>query len=298
MSFEDEMKKSDIKYDNLVLEGGGIRGLAFLGAHKYLEDRGVIKNIKRVVGSSAGSIYAFAVACKISNKLARDILTATDFSKFRDDSWGYVIDAIRLVNGYGICKGDYIFEWFRELARQFTGNPDITFIELYHQTGVHLVMTGTNLNLSKTEYFSHEKTPSMKICVALRISTSIPLFFRPIIYNDYIYVDGGMLNNYPIWYFEQGNTVGLKLMNKNEKVINGEIVYTKKEINNIKDFSISLVDSMLNQIEKGYIKKDYWDKTVIINTGDIDSTEFELSKEKTIKLLESGYQACQNSKII
>lgn len=45
-------------YKNLVLEGGGIRGLAYPGALQVLEGKGVLKNINRVAGTSAGAIIA------------------------------------------------------------------------------------------------------------------------------------------------------------------------------------------------------------------------------------------------
>lgn len=46
---------------NLVFEGGGIRGLAYPGTLKVLEEKGVIKNSERVAGTSAGAITALMV---------------------------------------------------------------------------------------------------------------------------------------------------------------------------------------------------------------------------------------------
>ena len=43
-------------YKNLVLEGGGVRGLAYAGVFSVLEQKGIIQNIEKVGGSSAGSI--------------------------------------------------------------------------------------------------------------------------------------------------------------------------------------------------------------------------------------------------
>ena len=52
-------------YENLVIEGGGVRGIAFGGTLQKLEELGVLPNIRRVIGSSAGAITAGAVACCI-----------------------------------------------------------------------------------------------------------------------------------------------------------------------------------------------------------------------------------------
>ncbi len=117
--------------ENLVLAGGGIRSLAFLGAIEYLEENGTIEKIKRVVGSSAGCIYATAIACKIKSTIMKDIIKAKNFSTLKDDTWGFVIDVARVINYYGMCKGDALYDWFGELLKSFVGSADITFQELY-----------------------------------------------------------------------------------------------------------------------------------------------------------------------
>lgn len=43
-------------FENLVFEGGGVKGLAFCGALKILEQKGIMANVKRLAGSSAGAI--------------------------------------------------------------------------------------------------------------------------------------------------------------------------------------------------------------------------------------------------
>jgi len=145
-----------------------------------LENYGLLKRIKRVAGSSAGSLYAVAVACKANVKDISNIVHRKNFSEFKDDSWGYVLDIVRLVNNYGFCKGDALYEWYGEVMNKFTGNSDITFLQLYNKTGILLVITGVNVNKGITEYFSFESHPEMSVRLAMRISTSIPLFFKSI----------------------------------------------------------------------------------------------------------------------
>lgn len=299
----------ELKYvENLVLEGGGVKGLAFLGALEYLEGKDVLRNIKRVAGSSAGCIYAVAVALKLNSKVIKDEIRKVDFSSFKDDTWGYVLDVFRVINHYGICKGDAIYDWFGDLLEKYTGDANITFQQLYNITKVFLVITGTNVNKCKTEYFSYETTPNMPIRLAMRISTSIPLFFSAVQMNGDIYIDGGLLNNYPIWYFDKCyktnvssiddklqrmKTLGLKLMGDNEyKTHDNEISMKRKEIANIKNFIVVLIDAMILQIEKGYIEPGYWKRTVVIDTGNIATTDFRLSQDKIDWLIYQGYDAC------
>ena len=51
-------------YENLVFEGGGVKGVAYSKVAYALEEYGVLKGIKKVAGSSAGSIMALLVALK------------------------------------------------------------------------------------------------------------------------------------------------------------------------------------------------------------------------------------------
>ena len=63
---------------------------------------------------------------------------------------------------------------------------------------------GTNISTGFAEVFSSEHTPRMCVADAVRISMSIPLFFaaRRSPRGD-VYVDGGVLDNYPIKLFDR-----------------------------------------------------------------------------------------------
>ena len=42
---------------NLVLSGGGIKGLSYIGVVKYLEEKKLLKNINKIAASSIGAIF-------------------------------------------------------------------------------------------------------------------------------------------------------------------------------------------------------------------------------------------------
>ena len=54
-------------FKNLVFEGGGVKGIAYVGAMEILEKRGILQNIERVGGTSAGAINAVLLALNYSN---------------------------------------------------------------------------------------------------------------------------------------------------------------------------------------------------------------------------------------
>ena len=47
---------SKYHFRNLVFEGGGVKGIAYVGALEVLDQEGILKDIKRVAGTSAGAM--------------------------------------------------------------------------------------------------------------------------------------------------------------------------------------------------------------------------------------------------
>ena len=99
-SLRDNLEQFNGRYENLVFEGGGIRGIAFGGVLKYFEEHNLMKYVKRVAGSSAGAIVAAGVAIGYNGEEIIKVLDETNFEDFKDDSWGVVLDAYRFFNQY------------------------------------------------------------------------------------------------------------------------------------------------------------------------------------------------------
>lgn len=90
--------------ENLVFEGGGIKGLAYVGAIEVLEKNSVLSGVKRVAGSSAGGITALLLSLGCSAEEIKSIMTnEIDFSQLMDRrvSW----DPTRLLNAAGMKVG-------------------------------------------------------------------------------------------------------------------------------------------------------------------------------------------------
>ena len=92
-------------FKNLVFEGGGVKGIAYIGAMQVLEDEGVLPAVERVGGTSAGAINATLFALGFSIAEQRTILNRLNFKNFMDDNFGVIRDAesasqqVRLVQG-------------------------------------------------------------------------------------------------------------------------------------------------------------------------------------------------------
>lgn len=293
------------KFTNFVFEGGGIRGIAFGGAIHYLEKHDLMKQITRFGGSSAGSIVSAALAVGYSGPEIIKILHDTDFKTFEDDSWGPFGDVYRMVTKFGVYKGEAFEKWFEGILEKKTGDPNITFLEVYKTYGKELVITGTCLNTCDTHYYHHSTYPHMPIKKAVRISMSIPVFFASVKEGRNVMVDGGLLNNYPIWVFDgnkigdphvtdeqiaKSKTVGFKLMTDQEKQ-DYQLYHVDEPVDNIYQYFTALINSMLIQIERSHIRSGYWNRTVCIDTHNVSSIEFSLPDETKQKLIQTGYDS-------
>lgn len=193
------------QFRNLVFEGGGVKGIAYIGAMSILDQRGILQHIKRAGGTSAGAINALIFALGFNMLEQREIMASTDFKKFMDDSWGVIRDVRRLAKQFGWNKGDFFTEWIGDLIQRKMGTAKATFSDLQASGNPDLYVVGTNLSTGYSEVFSAERHPQMELAKAVRISMSIPLFFAAVRHGerDDVYVDGGAMENYPVKLFDR-----------------------------------------------------------------------------------------------
>lgn len=286
------MSTADYKIENLVFEGGGIRGIAYVGAIRYLEEQNLLLNIKKIAGSSAGAITAGLLAIGCSSKQLEQVLMNMNFEDLKDKRCCCIGRCWGLANNFGVYKGKAFEDWYERFVKHTTGIDHITMKQIQEKYGIHLILCVSNLNEQKVEYISPETHPDMPLCCAVRASMGIPLVYEVKRQSGNIYVDGGLLNNYPINVFkdEMDVTLGLKLVMDQEERDN-QIYHGRDEIKNIKDYALLLINSMSLQIERGYIKDNYWQRTITINTGNISSFVFDIPDETKRHLVHAGYQA-------
>ncbi|HEX8329145.1 MAG TPA: patatin-like phospholipase family protein [Hymenobacter sp.] len=212
------------RYRNLVMEGGGIRGIAYGGALQELEQQGVLGGIERVGGTSAGAIQAALLAVGYSAQEIIDVVNATPIQRLNDGRFIFFGGSHRLVKQYGWYRGDEFATYLSELVARKTQQPNLTLGELHALAQKEptrfrdLYTTGTNLSTQRVQVFSYETTPAMRVADAVRISMSIPLYFRAVLLDAQnhvitgtpapgqpvqVLVDGGLLANYPIDLFDK-----------------------------------------------------------------------------------------------
>jgi len=155
----------------LVLSGGGVRGFAHLGVLKALNEKGIYPDV--ISGTSAGAIAATLYADGYTPDEIIGFFKEKELLKYIE----IIIPKTGLVKMTGMIK--LITKYLR--AR--------TFEELK----IPVFIAACNLNLGKTEYFS-----TGDLIKPLIASASIPVLFSPVKINQYYYVDGGVMDNFPI----------------------------------------------------------------------------------------------------
>jgi NTE family protein len=307
---------SNYNFRNLVFEGGGVKGIAYGGALHELNQKGILSSIERVAGTSAGAITAVLLAVGYDHTEVSEIVADTNFNDFSDDSFGIVRDAERFISDFGWHKGDFFRKWIGNLIRNKTGKKNLTFQELKKiNNTLDLYLVGTNLSDQVSEIFSHEHTPDVEIRDATRMSMSIPLFFRCVRYGTDrdIMVDGGVAWNYPLNIFDNKTylnnpqngdpveynkaegyvfnheTLGFRLDTLKEIDLNkSNWANVPKDIDNILNYAMALVGFMHTMANKKHLHKNDWNRTIFIDTLDVNTTDFDLSRSKIDGLIESG----------
>ena len=322
--FRIPVSAQQVKYKNLVMEGAGVKGFAYAGALQVLDSLQLLKDIERVGGTSAGAIQAILLAVGYTPAEIMDIATGIPLKKFNDGAWFFGIGLHRLKKHYGYFKGDRILKWIEELIAAKTGNGNITFGELHRLSGTNgykdLYITGTDLTWQRLVIFSHEQFPGMCIKHAVRISLSIPFYYKPVFIDDngkladetagqegiHVMVDGGVLSNYPLFlfdstrytgnhaagenrYIENPETLGLLMERPDQLAFNetqpGNSPYT---ISSMRDYFKALYHTLIDKANPDFNGHYTLHRTIAINSMNLSGRVRRLSKKTVNSLVESG----------
>lgn len=155
----------------LALSGGGIRGVAHLGAIKALEERGF--TFSHVSGASAGSIVGAFYCNGYGPEEILKIIEKTSLYKVVRPA----------ISWRGLLKMD-------KVVKEFEGYFEKDSFDALKKP-LHVV--ATDVKNGTVKYF-HEGS----VLSAIRASSSIPVVFDPVKMGDTYFMDGGILNNLPV----------------------------------------------------------------------------------------------------
>jgi NTE family protein len=279
----------DYPFENLVLQGGGVVGIAYAGALEALEQQGILPRIRRVAGTSAGAITAALVALRYSPAEIRSILADLDFRRFKD-AGGKLHGAEQLLRNFGIYRGEAFRDWLRGVIARKAGDPGLTFAGLRANPAfADLHVVATDLNRGASVEFSFDTTPELPVADAVRRSMSIPLFYEAVVAGETMYIDGGVMRNFPIRIFDpladgsappNPRTLGLSLLHEHD---------TPRPIPGLEAYTHRLFDAMLSAQHEHLMRSPPdRDRTVFISAQGMRPTDFDLTREQQIRLIDGG----------
>jgi len=283
---------TNVSFKGIALSSGGSTGAGYGGLIKYLEERGIYQKLEYFCGSSVGSLLATFMACRVSSKDIIQIMKDLDFSKFNDGSWFILSDIYRLYKHLGWNPGVILTKEIDKLLTTWAGK-NITFKQIQEKYGSFLIITSTDMGYGCTRYYNPIDTPNMKLIDAIRESCSIPGDFCPVIRDDNIFIDGSVLDEYPIEhlykYLKKEEVFGAKLMSTQE--LSQRKKKTKNVPKDFKEYLLAILNLYRKKLLNVHVKPDDWNRTVLIDTEDISAIDMNLTLNQKEKLIEHGYNA-------
>jgi NTE family protein len=316
---------ADSKPADLVLSGGGVKGIGLVGAVVALMDAGY--SAQRVSGTSAGSIVgAIVAAASMGNQLnpaeVKELALQLDYHKFTDpgtlERLPVVGPSLALLRGTGLYKGDYAHDWvenqLKNLGVRTFGDLAIRNDDLPAEQRYKLVVTVADVTTGQLVRLPWDyrrvyglDPDEQSVADAVRASMAIPFFFRPVTLHastgvTSTLVDGGLLSNFPIDSLDRtdgrkprwpsfGVTVLPNLPEGNDKVIPALSAIRLLGPPHLLE---SVITTVLVGRDQAYLNQP-WVKarTIRVDSTDVGFLDFDITDNEIEALYVKGYGAAE-----
>lgn len=207
-------------FDNLVFEGGGLSGFASMLALEALTQHhpGCVVNAQQCAGTSIGALIALLVVLGVlpnpENLQQLRKIFARHAKTHTPTLWQTVTG---LCKRFGALPSTVLFHLVQECV-ELTSHAalrarEFSFRELFEATGKTLVVTVHNVHTTENIYLHHHAYPDAPVLQCVTASMTFPLAFEPVknlVLSDKEpegswYIDGGVLDNYPLALFSNAN---------------------------------------------------------------------------------------------
>ena len=290
---------------HLVLSGGGVSGLAGIGAIHQLFETNILKieNIKSIYGTSVGSIIGLFICFHklgVSNEVIKDYIIKRPFHET------YKINMNQILNIYdskGVYDRNSAFILFKPFFQTIELSTEVTMKELYQLTSIELFFYTVEINQFVLKELSHITTPDLPVIDAIYMSSTLPLIMSPLIRNNECFIDGGILCNYPI----QECLKNESLKNDGEKEILGinynyntfKKITMVNEKTNVVDYIITILNNIIIIVSNYFsVKNDiqkqpklYYEISIPIQWSFKSIIEMFYTEEERLSLYELGSQS-------
>ncbi len=306
---------------DLVLSGGGVKGIGLVGAVVALMEAGY--TVPRVAGTSAGAIVSAILAAgfdQLTPEQVEQIAMTLPYRKFLDAEPLTKIPLLGtgwdLLNGNGLYKGDFAHEWIRSQLQDLgvCNFGDLAFDDdsLPPERRYRLVVTAADVTtgqLVRLPWDYHRlyglDPDEQPVADAVRASMSIPFFFKTAKLTSTTgltstLVDGGMLSNFPLDSFDRtdgkaprwptfGVTVLPNLPQGSDKVIPA---LAPLHWFGGPDLLEDLLTTMIVGHDQAYLNQPWVSARAIrVDSTDVGFLDFNISEQQRQALYQRGYNA-------
>jgi NTE family protein len=309
---------------DLVLEGGGAKGLGIVGAVTQLLEQGY--TFPRVAGTSAGSIVAALLAAGADARGLAESMNRLEYPRVPDHGPIPVASAAAsfFAKG-GVHPGGYVHEWIRdELERlgvrtfadlrlvDADADPNLDDSQRYRLVVMVTDVTHGCLLRLPWDYKTHFglEPGEQSVADAVRASISIPLYFEPRTLTDArtgeeaTLVDGGVLSNFPVEVFDRTDgerprrpTFGVKVLpalpGADAELVPelGPLLALSNAIPPFREAEQVLATAIVGH-DQTYIRRPCVRRRMIeVDTSGIGITEFAADEDKRAGVVAKGRQA-------
>jgi NTE family protein len=310
---------------DLVLSGGGVKGIGLVGAVVALMDAGY--SPARVSGTSAGSIVGAVVAAasmtdKLSPDEVKELALQLDYHKFTDpgalERVPVLGPSFAVLRGTGIYKGDYAHDWvasqLNNLGVRTFGDLAIRDDSLPAEQRYKLVVTVADVTTGQLVRLPWDyrrvyglDPDEQSVADAVRASMSIPFFFRPVTLTGSTgltstLVDGGIVSNFPIDSLDRtdsrkprwpsfGVTVLPNLPEGNDEVIPALAPIRLLGPPHLLE---SVITTVLVGRDQAYLGQPWVSaRTIRVDSTDVGFLDFDISDNEIEAMYAKGYAAAE-----
>lgn len=309
---------------DLVLEGGGVKGLGLVGVVDALAAAGY--TFPRVAGTSAGAVVGSLVAAlqRSGEPVGRlaELARSLDYRKLRDRGLlgrlarplgpvVSVVDGLSLAFESGVFEGEYLRDWLEgtlaDLGVRTFG--DLRNTEDASPLPEHvytLVVTASDLSRQRLvrlpwDYPRYGLDPDeQSVADAVRTSASIPFYYEPVTLRSpergvSTLVDGGVLSSFPIALFDRSDgrpprwpTFGARLSSRPDGRAHVQAVTGPVSL------ALALVETLLQATDAQHIDEMCVQmRSVFVDTTGISAVDFAITPEQQQELLDAGAAAAR-----
>lgn len=299
------------KIADLVLEGGGVKGIGLVGAIAELEREGY--SFRRVGGTSAGAIVASLIAAGMPTSSMYDLLHDLPYPKFRDE--GLLDKFVPLGKGAsllfekGIYEGKYLRAFVAEELEKLgvrtwadlkIDDPwcqDYPIEQRYKLVLIVADVTRGTLARLPWDYHEYGLNPDEQLVAdAVAASAAIPLYYEPVKLGDSLLVDGGIVANFPLAVLDTTKsnkpprwpTIGINLSAKSEDAL------TPNNTRGPISYSLALLETIINARDRFYVDDPAVAmRTIFVDTGKVVATDFDITLQQRDMLYQNGQAAAK-----